>query len=63
MSEQTPPATGVPHRTYRDPRGHPVAYDGAAPVTWRVGAYVLAERGGRGLMTHQWPALRRAGLV
>jgi 8-oxo-dGTP pyrophosphatase MutT (NUDIX family) len=29
---------------------HPVAYDGAAPVTWRVGAYVLAERGGRVLM-------------
>ncbi len=47
MSAQTP---GARHGTYRDPRGNPVPYDGATPVTWRVGAYVLAERGGRVLM-------------
>jgi hypothetical protein len=47
MSAQTP---GAQHGTYRDPRGNPVPYDGATPVTWRVGAYVLVERGGRVLM-------------
>lgn len=50
MTEQTPPVPGAPQLNFRDPRGAPVAYDGAAPVTWRVGAYVLAERGGRVLM-------------
>lgn len=38
------------HGSYRDPRGNPVPYDGASPVTWRLGAGVLAERGGRMLM-------------
>ena len=47
MSEQ--PAGTTP-RSYRDARGNPVAYDGATPVTWRVRAYVLAERAGRVLM-------------
>jgi hypothetical protein len=50
MSGLTPPAPGAPPRTSGDPRGDPVAYDGAAPVTWRVGAHVLAERGGRVLV-------------
>ena len=47
MSE---PPVGTPPQRYRDARGNAVAYDGTTPVTWRIGAYVLAERDGRVLM-------------
>lgn len=30
--------------------GSPIPYDGASPVTWRLGAYVLVVRNGRVLM-------------
>jgi 8-oxo-dGTP pyrophosphatase MutT (NUDIX family) len=56
---------GVPELTYRvddrlyyDALSNPVRHDGRAPVTWRVGAYALAERGGRILMVKQGRGVR-----
>lgn len=35
---------------FRDPQGRLVPHDGTTPVTWRIGAYALAQRDGRVLM-------------
>jgi NUDIX domain len=58
MSERTPAAEETQRWGYRDPRGRPVPYDGSSPVTWRLGAYVVAERDGRVLMIESLPSGR-----
>lgn len=45
-----PYTISAPPAVFYDPRGRPVPHDGVTPITWRLGAYVLAQREGRVLM-------------